>query len=113
MVKTKLDLSPQASRIALHALRGSLKGMRLDVRDGLRLEWDDRWVQLRASNTEPILRVIAEARTAAQAQALADEYIARLHTFVADKPKQGTAARVSVRLGRPVVRSETGAAVPR
>jgi phosphomannomutase len=27
--------------------------------DGLRLDWDDRWVQVRASNTEPIIRVIA------------------------------------------------------
>jgi phosphomannomutase len=32
-----------------------------DRRDGLRLEWDDRWVHVRASNTEPIVRVIAEA----------------------------------------------------
>ena len=35
---------------------------RADHRDGLRLEWDDRWVHVRASNTEPIVRVIAEAR---------------------------------------------------
>jgi phosphomannomutase len=34
---------------------------RADHRDGLRLDWDDRWVHLRASNTEPIIRVIAEA----------------------------------------------------
>ena len=32
-----------------------------DRRDGLRLDWDDRWVHVRASNTEPIVRVIAEA----------------------------------------------------
>ncbi|MEZ6047497.1 MAG: phosphoglucosamine mutase [Planctomycetaceae bacterium] len=30
--------------------------------DGLRLDWDDRWVQVRASNTEPIMRIIAEPR---------------------------------------------------
>ncbi len=34
----------------------------VDRRDGLRLDWDDRWVHVRASNTEPIVRVIAEAR---------------------------------------------------
>jgi phosphomannomutase len=34
---------------------------RADRRDGLRLEWHDRWVHIRASNTEPIVRVIAEA----------------------------------------------------
>jgi phosphomannomutase len=44
-----------------------------DRSDGLRLEWPDRWVHVRASNTEPIVRVIAEADTLAQAQALARE----------------------------------------
>jgi phosphomannomutase len=41
-----------------------------DRRDGLRLHWDDRWVHVRASNTEPIVRVIAEAPTAADAREL-------------------------------------------
>ena len=38
--------------------------------DGLRLDWPDRWVQVRASNTEPILRVIAEAPETDQATTL-------------------------------------------
>lgn len=41
-----------------------------DLRDGLRLEWGDRWVHVRASNTEPIVRVIAEAPEAAEAREL-------------------------------------------
>ncbi len=44
-----------------------------DRRDGLRLDWPDRWVHVRSSNTEPIVRVIAEAADAATARALADE----------------------------------------
>jgi phosphomannomutase len=36
----------------------------------LRLEWDDRWVHIRASNTEPIVRVIAEAVEPAVAREL-------------------------------------------
>ena len=43
---------------------------RADRRDGLRLEWDDRWVHIRASNTEPIVRVIAEAVEPAHARDL-------------------------------------------
>lgn len=43
-----------------------------DRRDGLRLDWPDRWVHVRASNTEPIVRVIAEAPDQASARALAD-----------------------------------------
>ena len=34
---------------------------RADDRDGLRLDWGDRWVHIRSSNTEPLVRVIAEA----------------------------------------------------
>jgi hypothetical protein len=42
------------------------------------LRTGDRWVHLRASNTEPVMRIIAEARTQAAAQALVDEYTARV-----------------------------------
>jgi phosphomannomutase len=45
---------------------------RADRRDGLRLDWEQCWVHVRASNTEPIVRVIAEAPLAADARALAD-----------------------------------------
>jgi phosphomannomutase len=41
--------------------------------DGLRLDWPDRWVHVRPSNTEPIVRVIAEAPGEAGAQALVAE----------------------------------------
>jgi phosphomannomutase len=41
--------------------------------DGLRLDWDDRWVHVRPSNTEPIVRVIAEAPARAEAEALCRE----------------------------------------
>jgi phosphomannomutase len=43
-----------------------------DRRDGLRLDWENRWVHVRASNTEPIVRVIAEAAEAKLARELAD-----------------------------------------
>jgi phosphomannomutase len=43
-----------------------------DRRDGLRLDWDDRWVHVRASNTEPIVRVIAESADAETSRRLAD-----------------------------------------
>ena len=41
-----------------------------DRRDGLRLDWDDRWVHVRSSNTEPIVRVIAEAPAIDEAREL-------------------------------------------
>jgi phosphomannomutase len=41
-----------------------------DDRDGLRLSWADRWLHIRPSGTEPIVRLIAEAPTSTEAQAL-------------------------------------------
>ncbi len=41
--------------------------------DGLRLDWDNRWVHVRPSNTEPIVRVIAEAPSQVEAEALCRE----------------------------------------
>src|SRR5437899_4748949 len=43
-----------------------------DTQDGLRLAWLDRWLHVRPSNTEPILRLIAEAPTGAAARDLVD-----------------------------------------
>ncbi len=40
--------------------------------DGLRLDWPDRWLLVRPSNTEPIVRAIAEARNEAAAKALCE-----------------------------------------
>jgi phosphomannomutase len=42
------------------------------------LRWDDHWVHVRPSGTEPILRVIAEAKTPERAEQLCDEVIADL-----------------------------------
>jgi phosphomannomutase len=41
-----------------------------DDRDGLRLSWADRWLHIRPSGTEPIVRLIAEAPTRSEAEAL-------------------------------------------
>jgi phosphomannomutase len=41
-----------------------------DLRDGLRLGWPDRWLHVRPSGTEPIVRLIAEAPTEGEAQEL-------------------------------------------
>ncbi len=59
------DLAP-----VYQALRARFPDAAADDRDGLRLAWPDRWVHLRPSGTEPIVRFIAEAPTRADAEAL-------------------------------------------
>ncbi|MGN6391995.1 MAG: phosphoglucosamine mutase [Gemmatimonadales bacterium] len=53
-----------------HRLRERFNDAESDERDGLRLAWADRWLHVRPSGTEPIVRFIAEAPTAAEADAL-------------------------------------------
>ena len=42
----------------------------IDTTDGIKFTWDDRWVHLRKSNTEPIMRIYAEAPNHKQASEL-------------------------------------------
>ena len=51
-------------------LRSRFDGASADERDGLRLAWSDRWVHVRPSGTEPIIRLIAEAPTEPEAEQL-------------------------------------------
>ena len=74
IVKRKFAVpAPDAVEAAVAALRSAYPDAAATEGDGLRLDWPDRWVQVRASNTEPIARVIAEAPDPTAAQALADE----------------------------------------
>lgn len=70
IVKDKLD-RPSAPLDTVYAsLREAFPDADADTQDGLRLTWADRWVHVRPSGTEPIVRVIAEAPTASEAEAL-------------------------------------------
>ena len=62
IVKRKFAVpSPDRVEAACDALAAAYPDADAQRGDGLRLDWPDRWVQVRASNTEPIARVIAEA----------------------------------------------------
>jgi phosphomannomutase len=70
IVKDKLP-RPNASLDAVYgALRTAFPDATADTQDGLRLAWSDRWVHVRPSGTEPIVRVIAEAPDEAGAREL-------------------------------------------
>jgi phosphomannomutase len=61
------DLAPVYARLTVR-----FSDAIADTRDGLRLAWRDRWVHVRPSGTEPIVRFIAEAPSQAEAEALVD-----------------------------------------
>lgn len=61
IVKEKLDRPDAPLDTVYDALRSAFPDAKVDMQDGLRLAWSDRWVHVRPSGTEPIVRVIAEA----------------------------------------------------
>ena len=67
IVKDKLDRPSVPLDSVYASLRDSFPDAETDAQDGLRLSWPDRWVHVRPSGTEPIVRVIAEAPTQAGA----------------------------------------------
>jgi phosphomannomutase len=67
IVKTKIDLPPEKIPAALDALQRHFADAAADRLDGLRLDWPGRWLLVRGSNTEPIVRAIAEAPTQSEA----------------------------------------------
>jgi phosphomannomutase len=70
IVKDKLDRPSAPLDTVYAALRKTFPDAIADTQDGLRLSWPDRWVHVRPSGTEPIVRVIAEAPSAADAEKL-------------------------------------------
>ncbi|HMA21011.1 MAG TPA: hypothetical protein VKO87_09405, partial [Gemmatimonadaceae bacterium] len=70
IVKDKLDRPAAALDSVYQTLRAAFSDAEADTQDGLRLSWADRWVHIRPSGTEPIVRVIAEAPSEADARAL-------------------------------------------
>ncbi len=83
IVKEKLDRPAVALDAVYDALRGDFADAVVDTQDGLRLSWSDRWVHVRPSGTEPIIRVIAEARSESQARELIARCRAPLDALVA------------------------------
>lgn len=70
IVKDKLDRPSVPLDSVYAALRTEFADASADTQDGLRLQWPDRWVHVRPSGTEPIVRVIAEAPTVDAARGL-------------------------------------------
>ena len=50
--------------------------------DGIKIEFDESWVHLRKSNTEPIIRIYTEAPSQAEANTLAEKFIGILTDFI-------------------------------
>lgn len=82
MVKCKFDLADFASAsgaadadiaASIERVKRTFADERIDTSDGVRIDFADGWVHLRSSNTEPIVRIIAEAKTEQRANELVEQ----------------------------------------
>ncbi|MCC8179941.1 MAG: phosphoglucosamine mutase, partial [Planctomycetes bacterium] len=83
MSKQKVECSKRSVTPVLKRLEEE-PALRVDTQDGVKLDFAEGWVHIRPSNTEPIVRVYAEARTAEEADRIADRYRERVEQLVKD-----------------------------
>jgi len=87
--KNKIDLQPGLDvQSVVDAMQQRYATEKHSMVDGLRIEFGNTWVHLRRSNTEPIIRVYAEAPSMAEADGLAKRILAELAEVAAAAPAQ-------------------------
>ena len=71
IAKNRIDLTPSTNIDAiLERIKELFKNEQVNDIDGVKIDFPDKWVHLRKSNTEPIIRVYSEAATMEEADAL-------------------------------------------
>src|SRR6266550_1988266 len=73
IVKTKFECKREDANRAVEALKEEFASEKIDTQDGLRIDWERSWVHARPSNTEPIMRIIAEAPTGEEANSRVEQ----------------------------------------
>src|SRR6185295_2679227 len=86
MVKRKIDLRLPDSAALAAALQREFPEAERNVLDGEKYVWEDGWVQVRPSGTEPIIRIMAEAGTRDRAEELIARAAAALERVRAARP---------------------------
>ncbi|HRN73432.1 MAG TPA: phosphoglucosamine mutase, partial [Ginsengibacter sp.] len=78
--KNKAELNPATNvKVLLSKLTEKYKNNPVNTEDGLKIEFGDDWVHVRASNTEPILRIYSESSFQTTAENIANRIIRDIH----------------------------------
>jgi len=83
IAKHKIELTPDINVDAiLEAVKKKFSSEEITDIDGVKIDFADKWVHLRKSNTEPIIRIYSEAETMEKADALANEIKAVIASII-------------------------------
>ena len=80
--KVKTACPDESKQKVLTELSSSAEGRRIDTTDGVKIFFDEGWVLLRPSGTEPIFRIYSESKTKAKAEQLAEDYKKRVEKIM-------------------------------
>ncbi|MCD6362126.1 MAG: phosphoglucosamine mutase [Armatimonadetes bacterium] len=83
IIKEKVPCPAANIQEVLHALDRKYADQRLDRTEGIKVLWPDAWLHVRPSNTEPVIRVIAEADDETAARGIVDEAVAAVNEVIA------------------------------
>ena len=77
--KNKIELTPEINvDLILETIKSRYSNEKVNDIDGVKIDFAENWVHLRKSNTEPIIRVYTEAKSMAEADALAKRFISEI-----------------------------------
>jgi len=80
--KRKIDLPDIDTDKIMGSLKTEFKNESVNTDDGLRIDFEDHWVHFRKSNTEPIIRIIAEGKSKQAAVKLIDKYLTKIKSLI-------------------------------
>lgn len=78
MIKEKLDCRSDKIRAVLRMVRDEYARLPMDLRDGVKVTTPDGWFLVRGSNTEPIIRIVAEAEDQQRARGMIEDVKGRV-----------------------------------
>ena len=78
VVKDKLRIRADQAPLVIRALRREYADREVNLLDGVYVDFGDSWVHARRSNTEPVVRITAEARSEDEARRLAADLRAKV-----------------------------------
>ncbi len=82
MAKNRIELGTGVDPdIILSKMKEKYRGGNVTTIDGVKIDFADKWVHMRKSNTEPIIRVYSEAHTAEEAQSLGERFIKEIESL--------------------------------
>jgi len=82
IAKKKIELGNANPDDVINVLAERYRKVNINSEDGLRIDFSDHWVHFRKSNTEPIIRIITEAKNKNMAEELSNKYFNEISDLV-------------------------------